>query len=86
MKHLKQETVTFKADRALLKAMDGIPNRSRFIRDAILAALGGECPLCAGTGILTPPQREHWERFAKTHPLTRCPECNQRRLTCRRGG
>ena len=86
MRDLKQQTVTFKADPALLKAMDGIPNRSEFIRDAILAALGGECPLCAGTGILTPHQREHWQRFAQTHSLTKCPDCNERHLICRRGG
>src|SRR5690606_41925285 len=44
-----------------------IPNRSEFIRTAILSALQGTCPLCRGTGILTPDQRLHWEEFARSH-------------------
>ena len=48
----KTEIVTFKADESLLVAMEGIPNRSEFIRDAVSAALESVCPLCSGTGIL----------------------------------
>ena len=39
----KQEIVTFKVDEPLLKAMNGIPNRSEFIRAAILSALDSVC-------------------------------------------
>jgi len=60
----KDEIVTFKADRSLLEAMRGIPNRSAFIRQAILAALDSACPLCRGTGVLTPDQRRHWAEAA----------------------
>ncbi len=56
----KSEIITFKADRALLQAMQGLPNRSEFIRSAVLAALDSACPLCRGTGILSAPQRQHW--------------------------
>ena len=35
----KQQIVTFKAEEALVEAMEDIPNRSEFIRSAILAAL-----------------------------------------------
>ena len=59
----KQEIVTFKADEPLLEAMNGIPNRSEFIRAAILSALDSVCPLCKGSGILTPDQRRHWVEF-----------------------
>jgi len=48
----KQEIVTFKVDEPLREAMRGIPNRSEFIRSAILAALENVCPLCKGTGCL----------------------------------
>ena len=34
----KQQIVTFKAEEALIEAMEEIPNRSEFIRSAILAA------------------------------------------------
>ncbi len=80
----KQQVVTFKADPALLDALQGIPNRSQFIRDAILAALEGVCPLCMGTGILSPKQRQHWTAFARDHAVEECPDCHERYLTCRR--
>ena len=82
---VRQETrrmVTFKADASLIEAMEGIPNRSAFIRDAILAALDSVCPLCRGTGVLSPNQRRHWQDFAETHPLVMCNDCNEKRLSC----
>ena len=36
----KQEIITFKVDEALRRALQGVQNRSEFIRAAILAALG----------------------------------------------
>ncbi len=78
----KQEIITFKADKALREAMRGIPNRSEFIRTAILRALENACPLCRGTGSLTPEQRRHWKRFAATHPLAECPDCHALHLVC----
>jgi hypothetical protein len=85
MARAKDETVTFKADASLLEAMKGVPNRSEFIREAILAALDSACPLCGGTGILTPKQREHWRDFARTHSLQECLDCHEMFLTCSRG-
>ena len=78
----KEETITLKVNQSLLEAMRGVPNRSRFIRDAILAALENICPLCMGTGILSPKQRDHWETFAATHAVRECPDCHERHLTC----
>ena len=78
----KQETITFKADAALIKAMRGISNRSEFIRSAVLAALDSVCPLCNGTGILTPQQRRHWKRFAKNHSVRECDDCQATHLVC----
>ena len=60
----KGEIVTFKADATLLAALEGAPNRSAFIRSAILAALDNTCPVCKGTGLLTPYQKGHWQQFA----------------------
>ncbi len=60
----KQEIITFKVDESLSEAMRGIQNRSEFIRAAILTALDSTCPLCKGSGILTPEQRRHWDSFA----------------------
>jgi len=81
-KRTKPDIVTFKADPTLLEAMGGIPNRSEFIRSAILAALDSTCPLCNGTGILTPKQRDHWNTFTADHRLEECTRCHEMRLVC----
>jgi len=78
----KPEVITFKVDADLLEAMRGIPNRSQFIRSALLAALGGGCPLCGGTGVLTPKQKEHWDAFARDHKLAECEECHEIHVVC----
>jgi len=84
MPRKKTETISFKADPALLGAIDGIPNRSEFIRGAILAALENACPLCSGTGTLTPEQKRHWDEFAEDHPVRVCSHCHEPRIYCAR--
>ena len=78
----KQQIVTFKAEEALVDAMDDIPNRSEFIRSAILAALEGVCPVCHGTGVLSPHQQRHWKDFSRTHTVVRCDGCDEGKLVC----
>jgi hypothetical protein len=78
----KEEVITFKSDKTLLKALEKIPNRSEFIRHAILSALNNTCPLCSGTGILNPHQQEHWQRFLETHSLEQCEKCESFHLAC----
>lgn len=78
----KADVVTFKVDSSLVEAMKHIPNRSAFIRTAILGALDSACPLCQGTGVLTPRQKEHWDDFADGHALEECGECHELHLVC----
>jgi len=80
----KTEVVTFKADAGLLEAMKGVENRSEFIRSAILAALENCCPLCGGSGHLSPNQMRHWREFTRHHDLAECEDCREIRLVCRR--
>ena len=61
MKKEKLDIITFKVPESLRDAMKGIPNRSEFIRNALVAALDSICPLCKGTGVMMPNQRPHWE-------------------------
>jgi hypothetical protein len=82
----KQHIVTFKADEALMGALEALPNRSEFIREALYAALEGVCPLCAGRGTLTLQQRRHWAAFTKAHALARCADCHETHLVCRAAG
>ena len=81
----KQEIITFKVDQDLLEAIKDIPNRSEFIREAIIEALGVVCPLCSGTGILTPNQKRHWEDFSAHHSVRHCRNCHENILTCSNG-
>ena len=81
-KNGKHEIVNFKADASLLAALKGMPNRSEFIRSAVLAALESTCPLCMGTGILTPHQRRHWEALTDDHSLEECNSCHEYHLVC----
>lgn len=78
----KHEIVTFKADRSLLDALRGIANRSEFIRSALMAALDHVCPLCKGSGILTPNQQTHWKAFATRHSVRECGGCHETYLHC----
>ncbi len=82
----KDEIITFKADGSLLAAMKAVPNRSEFIRAAVLAALDSSCPLCNGTGVLTPNQRRHWKAFAADHAVEQCGKCHEFRVVCARSG
>jgi hypothetical protein len=78
----KEEIVTFKADPSLAEELKKLPNKSDFIRKALLQALGNECPLCNGTGILTPNQKKHWETFRDHHHAIKCGTCNEIHLIC----
>lgn len=78
----KHEVITFKVERSLAAAIRLLPNRSSFIRSAILAALEHACPLCQGTGILSPEQKRHWGAFAEHHRVTQCRDCDAVYLEC----
>jgi hypothetical protein len=82
----KDDVITFKVDASLAEALRGVSNRSEFIRTAILVALDSVCPLCMGTGILTPDQHSHWERFSEGHSVTKCSDCQAVHLVCREHG
>ncbi|HLA84505.1 MAG TPA: hypothetical protein VJL29_06905 [Thermoguttaceae bacterium] len=78
----KQEIVTFKVDQSLWEALRDVPNRSEFIRQAIQTAMDRACPLCQGTGTLSPEQQEHWKRFSERHHVQRCDDCRAIHLVC----
>ena len=82
MKTIKERVFTFKTDDQLAELLDHMPNRSEFIRKALLTAMDRHCPLCHGSGILTVEQQNHLERFLATHPLEKCTSCNAIHFTC----
>ena len=78
----KEEIITFKVDSELAQALSEVSNRSAFIRDAIRLVLGGRCPVCRGTGTLTPAQLSHWQEFSTHHRVETCDQCTEPRLVC----
>jgi len=78
----KTEIITFKVDQSLVTALKGVANRSEFIRNALLAALDNTCPLCSGTGILSPAQKKHWDKFSENHSVRECRDCHEIHLVC----
>lgn len=58
-------TVVFKADAEMADLLDSLPNRSEFIRRAILGQIHRNCPLCRGAGVVPIGIGEHYaEAFA----------------------
>ncbi len=82
MKTIKERVFTFKTDDKLAELLDHMPNRSDFIRKALLTAMDRHCPLCHGSGILTVEQQSHLEHFLATHSLVKCMTCNAIHFTC----
>ena len=76
MANLKQETITFKVDSELARLLAALPNRSAFIRQALLQAIEHACPLCQGAGQLSLHQKRHWEALVAHHHLERCDDCH----------
>ena len=48
----KSQIVAFKVDEDLANFLDKLPNKSEFIRRAILAQFNMTCPLCTGSGVV----------------------------------
>jgi metal-responsive CopG/Arc/MetJ family transcriptional regulator len=82
MKENKMEVISFKVDEHLAKVIREIPNRSEFIRKALLNALDNTCPLCRGSGIITPLQKTHWEEFTHSHYVEVCEDCHAVHIVC----
>lgn len=78
----KADTVTFKVDPNLLEILQAMPNRSEFIRSSILNALEHVCPLCSGSGVLSPSQKKCWDKFSKSHEIIKCTESDQMQILC----
>ena len=78
----KEEIITFKVDQELADALAGVRNRSAFIREAILSALGNACPFCDGTGTLSVAQMRHWRALMLHHHMEECETCHEMYLVC----
>jgi hypothetical protein len=78
----KQSIITFKVDDDFMSVIKDIPNRSEFIRSAIIEALGSVCPLCNGSGMLSKKKKKHWDDFAVHHYFQTCSNCDEQIIVC----
>lgn len=77
MARLKPRLVAFKVEDALADLLDRLPNKSDFIRRAVLTQLGGTCPLCFGAGIVPTGVAQHYSRMIEEHGARECDHCGE---------
>lgn len=74
----KTTLVAVKIDAELASLLEGMPNKSEFIRMALRSRLDDLCPLCAGTGLRPSQPLEHRAgRHLHALPRARCGDCGR---------
>jgi hypothetical protein len=70
--------VALKVDADTAEALESLPNKSAFIREALRARLDALCPLCQGTGRRgSPAGSARGRRHAHALPRARCLDCQR---------
>ena len=75
-KATNSEIVAFKVDPELAQFLNHLPNKSDFIRKAILAQFGMTCPLCTGTGVVARGLHDHFKPVIAANTSRACDKCN----------
>ena len=71
----KSQIVAFKVEQELAEFLDRLPNKSEFIRRAILAQFGMTCPLCTGSGVVPRGVHDHYKPVITGHDHRPCDKC-----------
>lgn len=71
----KSKIVAFKVEEELAEFLNDLPNKSDFIRKAILAQFGMTCPLCAGSGVTPRGVHDHYKPVIATQNKRPCEKC-----------
>jgi hypothetical protein len=71
----KQRVVTFKVEEDVAAFLDGMPNKSDFIRKALLSALLEPCPVCNGKGSVPRSLRHDLEMVFHNQQFVPCSFC-----------
>ena len=74
-KQQKSQIVAFKVEEELAEFLDKLPNKSEFIRKAILAQFGMNCPLCVGSGVVPRGIHDHYKPVIAEHNAKSCEKC-----------
>src|SRR3569832_2692358 len=70
-----QRVVTFKVEEEVAAFLDAMPNKSDFIRKALLSALLEPCPICNGKGSVPRSLRHDLERIFRKQEFVPCSFC-----------
>jgi hypothetical protein len=71
----KSKIVAFKVEEELAEFLNDLPNKSDFIRKAILAQFGMTCPLCTGTGVTPRGVHDHFKPVIADNSKRPCEKC-----------
>src|SRR5205814_7889962 len=71
-KSQKSQIVACKVEEELAEFLDKLPNKSEFIRKAILAQFGMTCPLCTGSGVVARGIHDHFRPVIAEHSTRPC--------------
>ena len=74
----KSQIVAFKVEEDLAEFLNKLPNKSAFIRKAIVAQLGMACPLCTGSGVVPKGVHDHYAPVLAKYNVRRCDGCGDR--------
>jgi hypothetical protein len=74
-KDKKSQIVAFKVEDELAEFLDKLPNKSEFIRRAILAQFNMTCPLCTGSGVVPAGIHHHFSEVIEHHSARPCEKC-----------
>ncbi len=74
-KQQKSQIVAFKVEEDLAEFLDKLPNKSEFIRKAILAQFGMNCPLCVGSGVVPRGVHDHFKPVIAGNTERPCEKC-----------
>jgi hypothetical protein len=74
----KSEVVAFKVEAELAEILNELPNKSAFIRKAIVAQLNMACPLCHGSGALPKGLRDHYAAMLPKLNSRSCDSCGDK--------
>jgi hypothetical protein len=71
----KSVIVTFRVDPHLAEALEGIPDKSAFIRDALRNSLHQTCPACGGEGRVDCDAARWLSELLERHQAQTCSCC-----------
>ncbi len=74
----KSQIVAFKVEEDLAEFLNKLPNKSAFIRKAIVAQLGMACPLCTGAGVVPKGIHDHYSPILAKNDARKCDICGEK--------